>query len=471
LRSLLFILSFSFATSTLAKTAPLVLKLSPPIVTIEMVKDSKNPTRCQELLDAVKWQIESRKRFTFDGKNSEFKLMIACSTNKGSGVLYTQGDPPTKIGAAVAPLPPSGDVKPAAWQLTNDLLDSLPFEGEVVEAKPPKKEPMLSKPTKSYDVQIARLSIGRLGNKFIGPCLPIEVGTFTDEFKVLARGVVFDIKDFESFAEVRFSRKRSKGKTKLLFRFSSPLAVTKLEKGRVEKCKDHLGDISQGTFFATHIDNASLNAELIELNSVRQRFGSYLFNYSANNGQAISSGILGYAHNEFTIGEYFELDARVARHLLSNNWSPGVKGGDSSSEMTIAEGFLNGRFTISDNEFKLGAGFLLEKINVPHVLNDAGVMVRPAQIHGALLFKYNRDWPSFVDWLGPMWSGFRLGVSPSQNGAYTSVNIDHNIMITSTWFAGTDLYLTHFANSSSGLPGGRLIGIGGHVGFSIERDR
>ena len=90
---------------------------------------------------------------------------------------------------------------------------------------------------------------------------------------------------------------------------------------------------------------------------------------------------------------------------------------------------------------------------------------RAVKLRGAFYFSATADWDDY-------WMGTRFTFSPFKGNPYSQVNADFNLRLTDTWFIGWDvLYAKIEPSTSAHEPGGTLINLGGHAGFTIRRSK
>ncbi len=465
------------------------------VTVISVAPDSSDRANCQKIVDSMSYHIRSRHRFelTDDPKAAvDHKISVSCvgSSVNLSWVSMTRSKK-AKAGAKMSPLlvrrlklrregELANDFEALGLLAVKELLRELPWEGEVAASgnlgKRAKEqgELILGEPKAKYERQAVALSVGYLESEAIGNCVAFDLGTLLNDkgrpkFVKIGEGLIVDTRAFEVDGEA-FVKAGSSDADKVFFRIQAPDAKGSQVKRYVRKCKERIGE-GQGSLLTGSMNYPGLlSKESIELNMVRQRAGFYVGGYKTTNGLSVPLLAAGYVHNKLEIGDFIDVDGRIYRTLVA---SPYNGTDDKKSELTQAEGFVGGRYSLLEYTLAGGVGLMIDKANIPFdpiKLVDAVTGETEDDYKGVRSYKirpafYATALADYDDY----WAGIRGAVSLSTISPYYQLNAEFNLRLTDTWFLGWDVLYESIGQTSLGEPGLKLFNFGGHLGFTIRR--
>lgn len=458
------------------------------------VKPGSTPV-CESLAESVRFHFKSRQRAELsDLATADHVITIACDATQVDAVWVTRVvEDKIKIDvvAVSVRLAIAGDATKnhpsLGLALTQQLLDKIPWDGEINALIKPRKiegkSELIGPNTKSGVHTMASTAAGYIQSYAVTNCSPFEIarlkkGTEGVELEVMGEGVFTSVGTFASPAEIYLDKKVPAG-VRPVFRLILVADARREVRKLVARCKKIIGEgegDSLSRLIAGDLGKA-LSRESIEINMVQQRAGAFFSRYSSTNGAKIPFALVGYAQSRADIGDFLAVDGRIGRSVTARAWTPSMGSSPPNPEITFGMGYAMARFSWDDLTVTAGPGLILEKINTPHYAGDAprtetdpadgstvpsDPSLRSSNIRGAFALGVRTEISGFI--LDAQ-TAFSLG----RGDRHLTFESAVNYRLTDTWFAGGDAFFMGLGRDSKGAPGGNFVGVGAHLGFLLKR--
>ncbi len=452
---------------------------------------------CSTLAESLRFHFQSRQRMELsDLSKADHVISLACDATLVDATwttrIVTAGKKEKEeVVTASVRLAIAGDPTKShpslALALTQQLLDKIPWDGEINALIKPRKiegkSELMGPPAKGIHT-MANAAAGYIQSVAATNCSPFEValirkGSEGAELEVIGEGAFTSVGTFASPSEVYLDRKVPPG-TRPVFRLILVADARREVRKLVARCKKTIGEgegESLSRLVAGDLGKA-LSKETIEINMVQQRAGLFAAQYSSKNGVKMPFGAVAFAQSRADIGDFLAVDGRIARSVSSRPYAPTLGESAVNPEITFGEGFAMARFSLDDVTITVGPGLILEKVNSPfyeaneeRTTTDADGNTAPkkpqqrsSNARGAFALGVRTE----IDgWILDAQTAFSLG----KGNNHLTFESGLNYRLTDTWFAGGNLFVLGLGADRKGAPGGRLVAVGGNIGFLLKRTK